>query len=194
MVHSMEMILESVEQRREQQENQLASHALEQAAMVKRQKEKESKRRIAAMKRRLTKGHLFYKHGRNNKAERRFVYVNERLTTIAWRKPATKYTASTKPNKIFPVSDVIGVVPNLVEKGAKPVQSKHFCFTLRLTSRTIQLECDNERNRDAWLEGKKRRCVCCVVLCLLGLLGLLGFCFYFHFYFHFYVTIVDDIH
>ena len=48
---------------------------------------------------------------------------------------------------------VVGVVPGLQGSGAKPVQSSKYCLTLELKTRTIQLECDNEKHRDDWLEA-----------------------------------------
>ena len=89
---------EEVERRkhREVQVNKLA--------LLKVEKAEKEQVRLQKIERLLTKGHLFYKHGRNNKAERRFVYVDPRLKQIAWRRVSK--TNTTKNSKIFPVSDV----------------------------------------------------------------------------------------
>jgi hypothetical protein len=155
IIHSMNISIEEQEKIDEAREEEFAKLELlkiEKAEKEEKQKIKRAKERVKKIQRRLTKGHLFYKHGRNNKAERRFVYVDQQLTTIAWRKPAKNNT--NKPTKAFPITDVLDVVPNLIESGARPVQSNNYCFTLQLKTRSIQLECDNERHRDAWLEGK----------------------------------------
>ena len=117
--------------------------------LEKKKKEKEMKKN-AAIKRLLTMGSVFFKHGRNKKAERRFVYVDKNLSQIAWRSTTSK---KSKPTKTFPLDDVIGVSEGLRESKTKPVQSENYCLTIILNTRTIQLECDNERHRNDWLEA-----------------------------------------
>jgi hypothetical protein len=113
--------------------------------------EAERRKKNSLVEQRLTRGHLFYKHGRNRRAERRFVYVTPRLDKIAWRNVTSK--TDSKPSKEYQVTDLIRVTAGLNDGKTKPVQSEQFCLTLHLHSRTIQLECDNEVLRDAWLEA-----------------------------------------
>eukprot|EP00946_MAST-07B_sp_MAST-7B-sp1_P004480 g4480.t1 len=121
--------------------------------IARRQKveEEEQRQRNYLIRKRLTRGHLFYKHGRNRRAERRFVYVTPQLDAIAWRSVTSK--SDSKPSKVFQVSDLVRITAGLNDGKTKPVQSNNYCLTLHLHSRTIQLECDNEILRNAWIEA-----------------------------------------
>ena len=65
--------------------------------------------------------------------------------------PRAFLTEAVSAAKVFPVAELIRVVPGMQEPSS--VQSDSSCLTLHLTSRTIQLECDNEKHRDAWVEA-----------------------------------------
>ena len=158
IVQSMNVTLEEQERLEQEREAELERREVERRQKRERemlQLEKKAKEeeatRVVRIRRLLTMGAVFYKHGRNKRAERRFVFVDKRLREIAWRSTTTKKTK--KPTKVFLLADVIGVSQGLVEAGTKPVQSEKYCLTLRLTTRTIQLECDNERHRNDWLEA-----------------------------------------
>ena len=114
-------------------------------------REEEELAKGVAFERRLTRGHLFYKHGRNRKAERRYVYVTPNLESIAWRHVTSK--VESKSGKIFSAKNLKRVSAGFEDERTKPVQSIDFCLTLHMQSRTIQLECDNEYLRDEWLEA-----------------------------------------
>ena len=79
------------------------------------------------------------------------MYVTPQLDAIAWRSVTSK--SDSKPSKVFQVSDLVRVTAGLNDGKTKPVQSNNYCLTLHLHSRTIQLECDNEILRDAWIEA-----------------------------------------
>ena len=116
-----------------------------------KEKEEEERERGIHFERRLTRGHLFYKHGRNRRAERRFVYVTPNLQTIAWRHVTSKI--DSKSGKAFSSKNLKWVSAGLENERTKPVQSNEYCLTLHMQSRTIQLECDNEYLRNEWLEA-----------------------------------------
>ena len=99
--------------------------------------EEEQRQRNHLIQKRLTRGHLFYKHGRNRRAERRFVYVTPQLDAIAWRSVTSK--SDSKPSKVFQVSDLVRVTAGLNDGKTKPVQSNNYCLTLHLTHEPYSL-------------------------------------------------------
>ena len=105
--------------------------------------EEEQRIRDQRMRRALKKGFLCYKHATTSKRQRRFIYVTSDFKHFAWRALAR----GSKETKRFAVKDIQGMA-----NGASFADDR-LTVTLRLVTRQVNLEFEDQSTRDAFVEA-----------------------------------------
>lgn len=123
------------------------------AMAVPRPKAQQQRRMIDVMK----EGRVFTKYShRKGKAMRRKVFYVETLRggVIHWCEPGYKLCSTRHSISIASITDVLmGKQTQVFKRSAAAGAHEDHCFSLVTQDRTLDLECESKKQRNAWIEG-----------------------------------------